>query len=180
MLCNRFGLKSLRRIRLHSVQEVLSSRDIEIRVDTRVKTDVRVAHDRPDIVVIDKRLKQILLTEVGITNQDQLQTVETEKAHKYDLLAGEMGMMYRCGVKIVPYVMTWGGVVTKCHRKYASELGIPPNVEAYIQSRVLRRTLESVSFEARRGILEEGDGARPELAMEELVRGCAQGMQERA
>ncbi|KAI4290876.1 hypothetical protein PAPHI01_0150, partial [Pancytospora philotis] len=60
LLCNRYGLKSQRRIRLHSVQEVLSSRDIEIRVDTRVKTDVKVAHDRPDIVVLDKRRKQIL------------------------------------------------------------------------------------------------------------------------
>ncbi|KAI4291886.1 hypothetical protein PAPHI01_1160, partial [Pancytospora philotis] len=47
-----------------------------------------------------------------------------------------MNDLLKCGVKIVPYVMTWDGVVTKCHRKYVSELGIPPNVEAYIQSRV--------------------------------------------
>ncbi|KAI4293537.1 hypothetical protein PAPHI01_2811, partial [Pancytospora philotis] len=52
-------------------------------------------------------------------------------------------------------------------------LDVPTNVEAYIQSRVLRRTLESVSFEARRGILEEGDGRRPEVTAEELVRGLA-------
>ena len=171
LLCNRFGLKSSRRIRLHSVQEVLSSRDVEIRVDTRIKTDVKVAHDRPDIFVLDKRRREAMLIEVGITSQDQLQTVETEKAHKYDLLAGEIGMMYKCTVKIIPYVMTWDGVVTKCHKKYISELDVPPNVEAYIQSRVLRRTLESVSFEARRGILPEGDGARPEIAVEELVSG---------
>ncbi|KAI4292828.1 hypothetical protein PAPHI01_2102 [Pancytospora philotis] len=56
------------------------------------------------------------------------------------------------------YVMTWDGVMTKCHRKYVSELSIFPNVEACIQSRVLQRTVESVSFDARRDILEEGDG----------------------
>ncbi|KAI4293385.1 hypothetical protein PAPHI01_2659, partial [Pancytospora philotis] len=114
-------------IRLHSVQEVLSNRDVEIRVDTRIKTDVKVAHDRPDIFVLDKRRNQALLIEVGITSQDQLQTVETEKAHKYDLLAGEIGMMYKCSVRVVPYVMTWDGVVTKCHKKYLRELDVPTN-----------------------------------------------------
>ena len=29
--------------------------------------------------------------------------------------------------------------------------------------------MESVSFEVRRGLLDEGDGARPEVAVEELV-----------
>ena len=74
--------------------------------------------------------------------------METEKAHKYDLLAGEIGMMYGCRVEVIPYVMAWDGVVTKCHKKYMNKLEIPVSVEAYIQSRVLRRTLETVSVEA--------------------------------
>ena len=174
LLCNRYGLKSSKKIRLHSVQEIVSNRDVEIRVDTRVKTDIKVAHDRPDIFVLDKRNKLATLIEVGITSQDQLKTVETEKCHKYDLLAGEVTQMYQCRAKIIPYVMTWDGVVTKCHKKYIAELGIPPNVEAYIQSRVLRRTLETVRFEARRGILENGDGMRPEVAIVELMSNGAQ------
>ena len=154
-----------------SVQEIVSNQDVEIRVDGYVKTDVKVVHNRPDIFILDKRRKHAVLIEVGITSQDQLQTVESEKLRKYDLLAGEIQQLYKCEVKIVPYVMTWDGVVTKCHKKYISELDVPRNVEAYIQSRVLRRTLESVSFEARRGLLEEGDGARPEVAVEELICG---------
>ncbi|KAI4292148.1 hypothetical protein PAPHI01_1422 [Pancytospora philotis] len=125
---------------------------------------------RTYIFVLDKRRNQALLIEVGITSQDQLQTVEMEKAHKYDLLAGELGMMYKCSMRVVPYVLTWDGAVTKCHEKYLRELGVPDNVEAYIQSRALRRTLESVPLKPRRGILEEGDGRRPEGAAEELVR----------
>lgn len=76
--------------------------------------------------------------------------------------------------------MTWDGVVTRCHRKYASVLDVPTNVEAYIQTRVLRRTLEAVSFEARRGILDEGDGGRPEQTVEELVRGTTREAREQA
>ena len=42
--------------------------------------------------------------------------LEATKARKYDLLAGEISSMYKCQTKIMPYVMTWDGVVTKRHR----------------------------------------------------------------
>ncbi|KAM0678289.1 hypothetical protein BDAP_001002 [Binucleata daphniae] len=70
-------------------------------------------------------------------------------------------MMYKCRVKIIPYVMTWDGIVTKFHKKYVAYIGIHPKIEAYIQSLVLRKTLESLSFEMRRGF--EEDDQREEL-----------------
>ncbi|TBU02045.1 hypothetical protein CWI36_1202p0010, partial [Hamiltosporidium magnivora] len=63
-----------------------------------------------------------------------LQIVETEKLRKYDLLANELGLIYKCNVEIIPYVMTWDGIVTKYHKTYVKRLQIPMNVEAYIQS----------------------------------------------
>ena len=53
--------------------------------------------------------------------------------------------------------MTWEGLVTKYHKKYREEIGIQPKTEAYIQSLVLKKTLESISLDRRRGI-EEEDG----------------------
>ena len=47
-------------------------------------------------------------------------------------------------------------MVTNYHRKHIKELGVPKNIEAYIQSSVLRKTLESVSFEFRRGFKDDG------------------------
>ena len=120
--------------------------------------------------MLDKKRREITLIEVGITGQDLLKTVETEKAHKYDLLAGELGMLHKCSVKIVPYVMTWDGIVTKHHRRHAATLGIPPNVESYIQTRVIKKTLEAVSFEARRSICDEdGHTGRAEAAVERML-----------
>ena len=46
------------------------------------------------------------LIEVGITNLDLLTQVENEKTRKYDLIANEIALMYKCKVKIIPYVMT--------------------------------------------------------------------------
>ncbi|KAI5179530.1 hypothetical protein PAEPH01_2691 [Pancytospora epiphaga] len=43
--------------------------------------------------------------------------------------------------------MTWDGVVTKYHRKHSKDIWIIESVESYIQTIVLKKTLESISFE---------------------------------
>ncbi|TBU09310.1 hypothetical protein CWI38_2162p0010 [Hamiltosporidium tvaerminnensis] len=48
--------------------------------------------------------------------------------------------------------MTWDGIVTKYHKTYVKRLQISMNVEAYIQSIVLKKTLETISFDRRRGL----------------------------
>ena len=68
-----------------------------------------------------------------------------------------LALTYKCKVKIIPYVMTWEGLVTRYHKKHKSEIGISTKTEAYIQSLVLKKTFESISFDRRRGI-EEDDG----------------------
>lgn len=151
LLCKKYGFKKTRKIRSHSVQEVMSNDRAEIRVDTRISTDIKISHNKPDIFVLDKKKKEILIVEVGITNQDLLTIVENEKLRKYDLLANELGLIYKAKTKIIPYVMTWDGVVTNYHKRYIKELEIQPSLEAYIQSVVLKKTLESISLERRRG-----------------------------
>ena len=47
-------------------------------------------------------------------------------------------------MSVIPYVMTWDGVVTPYHKKYQKEIGIPRNVEAYIQTVTLRKTVASM------------------------------------
>ncbi|KAI5179052.1 hypothetical protein PAEPH01_2592 [Pancytospora epiphaga] len=71
--------------------------------------------------------------------------------HKYDVLANKLGQEYRCRTRIILYVMTWDGVVTKYHRRHSKDIGITESVESYIQTIVLKKTLENISFEYRRG-----------------------------
>jgi hypothetical protein len=93
--------------------------------------------------------------EVGITSAENLQQVETEKLRKYDILANELAQTYKFKTVIIPYVLTWG-VVTRYHDKYRRNLEISNRIEAYIQSLVLKKTLESISLDFRRsGDLEE-------------------------
>ncbi|KAK1350270.1 hypothetical protein LUQ84_000508 [Hamiltosporidium tvaerminnensis] len=48
--------------------------------------------------------------------------------------------------------MTWDGIVTKYHKLHLKRLEIPMNVEAYIQSIVIKMTVETISFDRRRGL----------------------------
>ena len=112
-----------------------------------VPTGINIGANRPDILVHDKKRKIITLIEVGITSQDRLITVEAEKWSKYDVLANKLGSEHKCQTKIIPYVMTWDGMVTKHHRNHSRDIGLSDSVEAYIQTIVLKKTLESISFD---------------------------------
>ena len=151
LLCNKYDIVRRKKLRTHSVQETVSNKDVTITVDTRVNTSIKIEACKPDILVIDKKRKEILVIEIGITSQNQLITVETEKKRKYDILANHLGQLHKMKTKIIPWVMTWDGIVTKTHKYYLKELEIQPNIEAYMQSIVIKKTLESISFDYRRG-----------------------------
>ena len=45
-------------------------------------------------------------------------------------MVNELSLIYKCKVKIIPYVMTWEGLVTKYRKKYRSKIGISAKTEA--------------------------------------------------
>lgn len=55
-------------------------------------------------MVIDKIRSEILIVEVGMTNQDRLLLVENESLRKCELLANELVIIHKCKIRIVPYV----------------------------------------------------------------------------
>ena len=95
--------------------------------------------------------------------------VENEKLRKYDILANEIGSIYKAKTKIIPYVITWDGLVTKYHKKYLKELDVPSEVEAYMQGLTLRKTLELISLEKRRGFDED---EREEMILDSIKELC--------
>ncbi|TBU10763.1 hypothetical protein CWI38_1563p0020 [Hamiltosporidium tvaerminnensis] len=103
--------------------QILDNAYAKIRGNIGIKTDTRYRY------ILDKNKRKITPIKVGITSQDSLQIVETEKPRNYDLVSNELGLL-RCSVEIIPYVLTWDGIVIK----YIL------NAESYIQSIVLKRS----------------------------------------
>ncbi|XP_029656130.1 uncharacterized protein LOC115230029 [Octopus sinensis] len=151
-LCRTYGIKRGSKLKTHSVQSILSTQNVEIRVDMSIMTETKVQSNKPDIFVYDKTKQEITLIEVGITSQDRLKQVEIEKFRKYDLLANELSILYDAKVKIIPVVLTWDGVVSRYFKNYMDKLSIEKATRIYIQSVVLKRTLENMVVERRHGV----------------------------
>ncbi|MGL4348254.1 MAG: hypothetical protein ACRCSV_02175 [Chlamydiales bacterium] len=66
-------------------------------------------------------------------------------------MANELGSIHKCKTRIIPYVLTWDGIVTKCHKRYRQAFGVEKFIEAYIQSLVLKKTYESILTDFKRG-----------------------------
>ncbi|KAI5173113.1 hypothetical protein PAEPH01_1854 [Pancytospora epiphaga] len=81
-------------------------------------------------------------------------TMETKKKRKYNGLANKLRSEMKCKTKIIPYVMTWNSVVTNYHKQYLREIGLIDSVKSYIQTIVLKKTLESISYDRRRGSIQ--------------------------
>jgi len=61
-----------------------------------------------------------------------------------------MTLLYGVKTTIIPYVLTWGVIVTKFFELYRRILKILDHIEAYVHSLVLEKNLESISLKYRR------------------------------
>ncbi|KAL6121304.1 hypothetical protein NUSPORA_01802 [Nucleospora cyclopteri] len=51
LMCLRYWIKSSKKIRNHSVQEIVCNEEIEIWVDNRIKTNVKIKCNNPDLFI---------------------------------------------------------------------------------------------------------------------------------
>ena len=141
----KYGLNKNKRLKNYKVEQVVSNERVKIKSDIPVVTELRIEHNKPDLMIHDLRTKEITLIEVGITNKDILAKVESEKSLKYQLLANELKCLYPgTTVTIIPVVMTWDGLVTRYFKHYMKQLEVEQRLLAYIQTVVLKKTCESI------------------------------------
>ncbi len=69
---------------------------------------------------------------------------------KYDVLVKELEAMYNCKTRIILYVLAWDVIITKFHKTYIKEIGLITKIQSYIQFIVLKKTLESISYDYKR------------------------------
>ncbi|EQB60876.1 hypothetical protein NAPIS_ORF01553 [Vairimorpha apis BRL 01] len=99
MNCNRMlGLNYMKKhnevtnkIRSYSVQEVMSDDNAEIRVDTRISTDIKINNNKPDINVLYKKNKKFLIVEKKPSLEEYIQSLMLKKTLENDAGEKELG-----------------------------------------------------------------------------------------
>ncbi|XP_040064893.1 uncharacterized protein LOC120838856 [Ixodes scapularis] len=125
-LYTKYGLN--RRSKLKNYK-VISNDRVNIKSDVKIETELFLEYNKPDLMIHDRRTKEITLIEVGITNTKILARTELRKSQNYDLLKNEF-MVPGCKVITLPVVMSWDGLVTKHFKSYRKQLEVTDRLMA--------------------------------------------------
>ena len=87
-LCKQYHLPESDKWWEHNVEKVLSNEEVKIIRDFKIQTDKHLAHNIPDITVVEK--KQVWLIDVAIPGNNRINQKEVEKITKYQDLKVEV------------------------------------------------------------------------------------------
>ena len=73
----------------------MESENFKILWDFTVQGDGKIETRRPDIVFIDKKEREVVITDVAIPGDDRVKDKELEKLEKYQLLKDEIAEVWR-------------------------------------------------------------------------------------
>ena len=113
--------------------------------DKPVLTDRTVDHNRPDILLIDKKKKEGVIIDIAVPLSHNIKQKEIEKISKYENLSYELKHIWKLNVtKTYPLVISAEDLVSKNFLKYLKELQLPKNVLNMGQRAVLLQTAHIV------------------------------------
>lgn len=129
----------------YTPEPVLESNTHVLYWDRTILTDKTVAHNRPDIVCIDKEQKSALFIDIAVPLTHNIQKTEIEKIKKYEDLREDMMRTWKLrSITIIPIVISGEGVVSKKFLPNCEKLDIQKPAILNIQKSVILQTCHLV------------------------------------
>jgi len=113
-VCRQYGVRCADKWYEEVPDTVRRSKDgqFEIWWDRPIETTVKLDHNRPDLVIINRQDNEWTIIEFSVPWDKNVQLKEEEKVSKYIPLAKEIHKVHRVSTKIVPIVLGSLGTVT--------------------------------------------------------------------
>ena len=92
-----------------NVEKVLQNEEVKILWDFRIQTDKHLAHNMPDITVVEK--KQVWLIDVAISGDNRINQTEVEEITKYQDLKVEVERLWEKKATVLPVVIGTLGAI---------------------------------------------------------------------
>lgn len=89
-LCIKYGLKAFPCMKNNLVQEIVFDENVKISVNTWIIIKIKINVSWFSILIHNKKNHEIIFIEFVITSPGWLFTVETEKPHRYGILANKL------------------------------------------------------------------------------------------
>ena len=99
---------------------------IQLKWDNTVYTNNRLAHNRPDITLINKESNEWKLIDIAVPFDQNIVKTEEEKVERYQDLAFEIKREHRnAKVEVIPVVIGALGAYSKNAKNFVKRLEIP-------------------------------------------------------
>ena len=116
----------------------MESENFKILWDFTVQGDGKIETRRPDIVFVDKKEREVVITDVAIPGDDRVKDKELEKLEKYQLLKDEIAKVWRVRkVIVVPVVIGALGAVSVNFKEYMKRIGVNVRLEVIQKTELL-------------------------------------------
>ena len=135
---------------MHKPEGVIENEEVKLLWDFNIQVEhTDIEHRRPDIVVVNKKLRKCELIDIAVPGDIRILSKEGDKIDAYTDLKNELFKLWSMKeIEIVPIIVgTLGAVSTKLET-YIQKLGIPTKVELVQKTallgtaRILRKVLQ--------------------------------------
>ena len=116
---------------------MVESENFKILWDFTVQNDRKIEARRPDIVFIDKKVREVVIIDVAIPGVDRVKDKELEKVEKYQVLKNEIAKVWQMR-KVITVLVVIGALraVSVNFEKHMKQIGVKVSFEV-IQKAVL-------------------------------------------
>ena len=147
--CKKNGSEHTEKWYEHIPEGVVENEEVKVWWDINVQCDNVIEARRPDIIVINKKERKGIITDIAVPADVRVGEKERETVEKYQDLKREIGRLWKLKmVEVIPVVIGALGSVTKGSDRWIEKLGIPFNVGVIQKTallgtaRILRKVLE--------------------------------------
>ena len=123
-LCKKHGMKCTDKWYEHIPTEVMENDTVELYWDLTIQTDMTVAHNRPDITLVEKATRKWTLIDIAVPSDFNVVKTEDWKVEKYQDLAFEVRRLHHVETAILPVVIGALGTVPRRLIRSIELLGI--------------------------------------------------------
>ena len=132
----------------HEPGGVIENKGYKILSDFTSQCDTKIESRQPDIVLIDKTMKEVKIVDVTIPGDERVNEREVGKIEKYKVLKDEIARMWNMKeVIVIPVVVGALGAISTGFEKYIAAIGIemrleyPQKTALLVTARILKLVL---------------------------------------
>ncbi|XP_014353042.1 uncharacterized protein LOC106706494 [Latimeria chalumnae] len=124
---------------------ILEKDGVKIYWDEPIATDYTVAHNRPDILVLDRKNKQADIIDIAVPNDENVSKTWAEKIRKYQDFAIDLKHVYQLeSMRVLPVIISANGLVPKALHQSFEHLRLPKKLISQCQKATLLATAHIV------------------------------------